>query len=241
MLCVVMSDMKVAALPGASRAHAVRQWAGFRGGYLLRVTWRWRSRTTSPPRSASRSSSPVRSPPSSGCRSGSPSPSSTSAESACGRARSSATCWSTRSGTPHRHRGGPDVRQSARGAGPTLLMRRLIPRGAPLASVGGLARMVVAIAAGATVSATVGAVSLRLGGVIDTGAVPDVWRTWWLGDFAGALVVVPVALAWSRPLPRRWPRGRAIEGGADGRGGRRGRASSRSAATSPWPTSSFRP
>ena len=93
----------------------------------------------------------------------------------------------------------------------TLLMRRLIPRGAPLASVGSLARMVMAIAAGAGVSATVGALSLRLGGVIDTGAAPDVWRTWWLGDFAGALIVVPVALAWYRPLPRSWPRGRAIE------------------------------
>jgi signal transduction histidine kinase len=94
----------------------------------------------------------------------------------------------------------------------TLLMRRLIPRGAPLAGVGSLARMVMAMAAGAAVSATVGALSLRLGKVIETGAVPDVWRTWWLGDFAGALVVVPVALAWYRPLPRHWPRGRAIEG-----------------------------
>ena len=94
----------------------------------------------------------------------------------------------------------------------TLLMRRLIPRGAPLASVGSLGRMVMAIGAGATVSATVGALSLRLGSVIGTGAVPDVWRTWWLGDFAGALVVLPVALAWYRPLPRGWPRGRAIEG-----------------------------
>jgi signal transduction histidine kinase len=94
----------------------------------------------------------------------------------------------------------------------TLLMRRLIPRGAPLATVGRLARMVMAIAAGAAVSATVGAVSSRLGGVIATGAVLDVWRTWWLGDFAGALIVVPVALAWFRPLPRRWSRGRTIEG-----------------------------
>src|SRR3954465_13749861 len=94
----------------------------------------------------------------------------------------------------------------------TLVMRRLIPRGAPLASVGSLARMVLAIAAGATVSASIGALSLHLGSVIGTGAVPDVWRTWWLGDFAGAVVVVPVALAWYRPLSRNWPRGRAIEG-----------------------------
>jgi signal transduction histidine kinase len=94
----------------------------------------------------------------------------------------------------------------------TLLMRQLIPRGKPLASVGSLARMVLAFAAGATVSASIGALSLHLGSVIGTGAVPDVWRTWWLGDFAGALVVVPVALAWYRPLPRNWPRGRAIEG-----------------------------
>ncbi|HEX6742756.1 MAG TPA: MASE1 domain-containing protein [Solirubrobacteraceae bacterium] len=94
----------------------------------------------------------------------------------------------------------------------TLLMRRLIPRGAPLASVRSVARMVMAIAAGATVSATVGALSLRLGAVIDTAAaVPDVWRTWWLGDFAGALIVVPVALAWYRPLPRHVSRARAVE------------------------------
>jgi signal transduction histidine kinase len=94
----------------------------------------------------------------------------------------------------------------------TLLMRRLIPNRAPLASVASLTRMVMAIAAGATVSASVGALSLRVGSVIGTGAVPDVWRTWWLGDFAGALVVVPVALAWYRPLPRRWARGRGVEG-----------------------------
>src|SRR4051794_20521681 len=94
----------------------------------------------------------------------------------------------------------------------TLLMRRLIPRGAPLASVRSLARMVVAMAAGAAVSASIGALSLGVGAVIGTQAVPDVWRTWWLGDFAGAVVVVPVALAWFRPLPRDWSRSRAIEG-----------------------------
>jgi signal transduction histidine kinase len=92
----------------------------------------------------------------------------------------------------------------------TLLMRRLIV-GSPLGSVGNLGRMVLAIGAGVAVSATVGALALSIGGVVDAGAAPDLWRTWWLGDFAGALVVVPAALAWYRPLPRQWSWSRAIE------------------------------
>jgi signal transduction histidine kinase len=93
----------------------------------------------------------------------------------------------------------------------TLLMRRLILRGTPLGSVGNLGRMVMAIGAGAVVSASVGSLSLRIGGVIDMAAAEDVWRTWWLGDFAGALIVVPLALAWYGPLPRRLERARTIE------------------------------
>jgi signal transduction histidine kinase len=90
-----------------------------------------------------------------------------------------------------------------------LLLRRLVPRGSPLASIRGVGAIVVAIAAGAAVSATVGAVSLLSGNVIDLDAVPTVWRTWWLGDSSGAMIVVPLALAWYRPLPpicrsRRW-------------------------------------
>jgi signal transduction histidine kinase len=83
-----------------------------------------------------------------------------------------------------------------------LLIRRLARRSPPLATVDGLGGMLIAIAAGVAVSATIGALSLRLGGVITTGAVPTIWRTWWLGDACGALVVVPLALAWSAPLPR---------------------------------------
>jgi signal transduction histidine kinase len=86
----------------------------------------------------------------------------------------------------------------------TVLLRHLVRRGSPLASVRGLGAIVVAIAAGAAVSATVGAVSLLSGKVIDWGATPTVWRTWWLGDASGALIVVPLALAWYRPLPRGW-------------------------------------
>src|SRR3954451_20253169 len=88
-----------------------------------------------------------------------------------------------------------------------LLMRRLVGRGSPLSSVPALAGMVAALAAGAGVSATVGTVSLRLGGVVTADEWAHVWRTWWLGDFSGALIVVPLAVAWFR---------------ADEHGGRRG-------------------
>ena len=78
-----------------------------------------------------------------------------------------------------------------------LLLRRLASRGDPLGSVDGVGRLLVAIAVGTAVSATVGCGSLLLGGVIDTGGAPGAWRTWWLGDASGALIVVPLALAWA--------------------------------------------
>src|SRR4051794_2177052 len=71
-----------------------------------------------------------------------------------------------------------------------LLIRRLVARGSPLDSLGGLARMLAAIAAATAISATVGPLSLRAGGVITSGELPEIARTWWLGDAAGALVVV---------------------------------------------------
>ena len=83
-----------------------------------------------------------------------------------------------------------------------VLLRRLLRGRSPLASVWGVGCMLIAIVVGTAVSATIGALSLRLGGVISTGAIPKVWRTWWLGDATGALVVVPLALAWYRP--RDW-------------------------------------
>ena len=82
-----------------------------------------------------------------------------------------------------------------------FLIRRLLKRGSPLESVRGLGGLLGALAAGTAVSATIGPMSLLLGGVVSGGELVDVWRTWWLGDFTGALVVVPLAIAWSRPLP----------------------------------------
>jgi signal transduction histidine kinase len=72
--------------------------------------------------------------------------------------------------------------------------------------------LVAAIAAGTAVSAILGPVSLWLGGAISHGSLPEVMRTWWLGDFCGALVVVPLVLAWRR-FPRI-PGGRRLVEGA---------------------------
>src|SRR5512132_3333556 len=82
----------------------------------------------------------------------------------------------------------------------TVLLRRLVRRGSPLDTIPGVGAIVVAIAAGAAVSATIGALSLRAGGVVHSADVPTLWRTWWLGDASGALVVVPLALAWYGPV-----------------------------------------
>jgi signal transduction histidine kinase len=91
-----------------------------------------------------------------------------------------------------------------------MLLHRLC-RGAPLGSVRALGGLLIAIGAGAAVSATIGSSSLLLGDVITGADVRDVWQTWWLGDTAGALVVVPLAVAWFRtPLPA-WSRERTVE------------------------------
>ncbi len=51
------------------------------------------------------------------------------------------------------------------------------------------------------VSATIGVLSLRLGGYLDGGDLGSVWRTWWLGDFGGALLVAPVLLVLRGAVP----------------------------------------
>jgi signal transduction histidine kinase len=93
----------------------------------------------------------------------------------------------------------------------TLLLRRLVPRGDPLGTARGVIRMLIAIGAGAAVSASIGTLSSLGGDVIQAGDVAGVWRTWWLGDSTGALVVLPLALAWARPPSAVWWRERGVE------------------------------
>ena len=94
------------------------------------------------------------------------------------------------------------------------LLRRAARRGPLLGSIRGLMGVLGALAAGTVVSATVGTLAQLAGGVIGVDEVPEVWRTWWLGDFTGALVIVPLAVAWSRRPPSAWLDGRHLEAGA---------------------------
>ena len=71
--------------------------------------------------------------------------------------------------------------------------------GSPLESVGGVIRLLAAVAVATALSATVGSLAQLAGGVIETDALATVWRTWWLGDTTGALVLVPLAIAWCAP------------------------------------------
>jgi integral membrane sensor domain MASE1 len=45
-------------------------------------------------------------------------------------------------------------------------------------------------------SATIGVLSLLVGGYIETAQATYAWLTWWVGDMIGALVIVPFVLAW---------------------------------------------
>jgi signal transduction histidine kinase len=84
------------------------------------------------------------------------------------------------------------------------LLRRLMRGGSPLQSLRGVSGMLLAIAAGTAVSAIVGPLSLLATGSLGSEHLPTVMRTWWLADASGALLVVPVALAWfAHPPPRR--------------------------------------
>jgi integral membrane sensor domain MASE1 len=65
--------------------------------------------------------------------------------------------------------------------------------------------------ASTTISATIGLVSLCLGGVQPWSAFARIWVVWWLGDAMSVLVVAPLLLAWSSWPPRAWTRARVGE------------------------------
>lgn len=55
-----------------------------------------------------------------------------------------------------------------------------------------------------TVSATIGVVSLTLGGYAAPLDRAEIWLTWWLGDAAGAALVTPLLVLWWTDRTWRW-------------------------------------
>jgi PAS domain S-box-containing protein len=94
-----------------------------------------------------------------------------------------------------------------------MLMRRLCGGRRPaMDRVGDVFALVAAGAVGTAISASFGATSLRLGDVISAHEFGEVWRTWWLSDFSGALVVTPLLLTWAAPGATRLSRREVLEG-----------------------------
>jgi class 3 adenylate cyclase/integral membrane sensor domain MASE1 len=75
-----------------------------------------------------------------------------------------------------------------------------------------IALAVLAGGVSTAISAGVGVGSLLLAGEIDGGQLPSVWRTWWLGDMTGDLVVAPAILVGVTYWPFRQLPGRPLEG-----------------------------
>jgi signal transduction histidine kinase len=94
----------------------------------------------------------------------------------------------------------------------SVLFLRLAQRRIGLERVRDVLALVACAAVGTLVSAVFGVVSLRLGDVIKASEFGSVFRTWWLGDFSGALVFTPLILTWAaRRTPWRMPRVQLVE------------------------------
>ena len=92
-----------------------------------------------------------------------------------------------------------------------MLFRWLAGRRITLERVRDVLALVVCAAIGTLISASFGVVSLRLGDVISASEFGSVFRTWWLADFSGALVVAPLALVWAARRSWHLPRWQIAE------------------------------
>jgi signal transduction histidine kinase len=95
-----------------------------------------------------------------------------------------------------------------------LLLRRLVGPNAALDRVEQIGGMLVAVGVATAISATAGTISMVAGGVVDESGAAEFWRTWWLGDTSGVLVVLPLMLAWAHHPIGVWRRIRTWEGAA---------------------------
>ena len=93
------------------------------------------------------------------------------------------------------------------------LLRRLTHGRTGLDRVADVLAFIACALIAALISAAFGPMALRLGGVIPTNELGEVFRTWTLGDAAGALVVAPVLLTWATGSARGMRRYELVEAG----------------------------
>jgi len=92
-----------------------------------------------------------------------------------------------------------------------MILQRLAGPQAAMDRLGQVGALLVAVASGAAISAAVAMIALWAGEIIEPSDMTVFWRSWWLGDVSGGLVVVPLALAWTRLPAPPW-QGRGWEG-----------------------------
>lgn len=73
-----------------------------------------------------------------------------------------------------------------------------------------LAMIVLAAALSTLVAATVGATTLVMAGIIPGERFNEAWKSWWIGDAIGVLLVAPLILVWSQWERHLW-RSRLVE------------------------------
>jgi diguanylate cyclase (GGDEF)-like protein len=56
-----------------------------------------------------------------------------------------------------------------------------------------------------------GVATLKLAGLVEFGTIGESWRTWWLGDFIGILIITPALMTWRQLLPIDSPPGYVVE------------------------------
>jgi signal transduction histidine kinase len=100
----------------------------------------------------------------------------------------------------------------ARAVVAVVILQRLVGRRAAMDRLAQVGAVIVAVAVGEAVSATVAILSRWVGGVLAVSEMGVFWRSWWLGGVAGGLVVVPLALAWAHGRLSVWRGRRVAEG-----------------------------
>ena len=77
-----------------------------------------------------------------------------------------------------------------------MLVQRWVGAGRLFASAPAILNFTGIVAFCCLLAPTWGVASLALTGVVQPGEYLESWRTWWLGDLMGALVITPVLLTW---------------------------------------------